>query len=495
MKGRVRSIDVPAQTKEQRAFGIEDMVREGYRLDSRQRRVLVIGSSVQRSCPTVSWLDDWPALADFDVVIINLKSLDRTTLVKLSRVDKDRLQRMRQQIYDCLMSKGEVYCILAPFMAFGSNIYYPDGSMEPEWSNLNWSPIGFTFTEVRGETVLLEGDIKFERYLRQVSGWECYLNPTASLNFVEDRLRRDNKLATNEEVFWQQIPLALNRYGKSLAASMCFGVRSLDDSGRDQKIKFISDYLHLLPPPTKLPIEQGIDLLIEEAKGLPAKTITPDWAELYRAPGEDHLEHKINELQRLIRNLEREQKKIFQAYRTLQSTRALLFERGDNLRRAVVDVLARIGFETKNFPTQTDLIVLKTRHGKMLLDIVGRSGQADVQDLQLLLKHAVFAQESDGKIWKGILVFNHYRLEDPTLDRACPFPADVLALAREMRLRLITSEGLYACFCRITQGSMLKSELEDRLLQGPGIIPLPVAEAKDEQPLLALLPETLTGQS
>jgi len=64
-------------------------------------------------------------------------------------------------------------------------------------------------------------------------------------------------------------------------------------------------------------------------------------------------------------------------------------------------------------------------------------------------------------------------------------------MAREMRLRLMTSEGLYACFCQIAQGSMLKSELEDRLIQGPGIIHLPVVETKSEQPSLSFLPTTL----
>lgn len=494
MIGRVRSINLTSQLKQQNDDGINEVSREFYRLDSRNRRVLVIGSQYERQVPTVGWLDEWPPLADYDVVIINLKSLDRTTLVKLSRVDKDRMKNMRQQLYELLMSKGEVYCILAPFMAFGSTIYDGDGHMEPEWSNLNWSPIGFTFTEVRGETVMLEGEVKFETYLRQVSGWECYLNPTASLKFIEEQLKRENKWNDDEEVFWQQIPLALNRYGKVLASSMCFGVRSLVNPGKDQKIKFISDYLHLLPPPTKIPIEQGIDMLIEEAKGMPAKTLAPDWADLYKLPGEEHLEHKINEAQRIIRAAEREQKKLFQAYRALQSTRALLFERGDNLKTAVVDVLKRMGFETKKYTIRPELLILKTRHGKMLLDIVGRSGPADSGDLQLLLKHAVFAQEDDGKIWKGILVYNHYRLNDPSQDRSSPFPAEVVTMAKEMHLRLITTEGLYASFCQIAEGSMLKQEFEDRLLQGPGIVRLPVVETKSQQPMLSFLPESLNEE-
>ncbi len=491
MKGRVHSISISTVAQEQREPTVTGISREFYRLDSRQRRVLVIGSPGQHAAQAVGWLDEWPSLADFDVVIINLQSLDHAMLVKLSRQDKDRLKRMRVQLFDLLMSRGEIYCIMAPFLAFGSTIYYPDGNSEPEWSNLAWSPIGVNFIEIRGETVHLEGESKFESYLRQVGGWEGYINATASLYFAEERLKEEGHLAEGEEVFWQQMPLALNRFGKPLAASVCFGVRAFEEQRQDYKIKFISDYLHLLPPPTKIPLEKGIDLLIEEAKGLPARTITPDWADLYALPGEDHLQQKINEAQKIIRNAEREQKRHFQAYRELLRTRALLYEHGQNLKLAVMDVFQRMGFSCKSYPAAGDLVVLATRQGKVLLDVVGRSGPADAGDLQLLLNHAVYAQEEDGKIWKGLLVFNHFRLNDPASDRSQPFPAQVAAMAREMRLGLMTAEGLYGAFCLVMQGSMLKEELENRLYQQTGWIQLPLAEIKRSQQHLAFLPETL----
>jgi len=492
MRGRVRfqnsfqlNIDRPLERR------VEEVVRDFYRFDSRQRRVLVIGSEKQRPVASVGWLDEWPDLADYDVVIINLKTLDRVTLVKLSRVDKERLTRMRSQLFDLMMSKGEIYCILAPFLAFGSYVYFPDGSMEPEWSNLNWSPIGFSFTEIRGETVKIEGDVKFEEYLRHVSGWDCYLNSTASLGYIEERLRREDKLKPGEELFWQSYPLAMNRYGKPLAASLCFGVRQQENRYGEPKIRFISDFLHLLPPPTKLSLEEGIDLLIEEAKGLPARTITPDWVELYHVPGEEQIEAKIDETVKRIKSAEREQKKLFQIYRELQRSKSLLFEHGDNLKRAVVEVLQRMGFTVKPYLAAEGLLVLQTRFGKMILEATGRSGPAQLEDLQLLLRHAAFAQEEDGRIWKGILIFNHYRLEDPSCERPAAFPAEVVARAREMRLGLITAEGLYACFCKVAKGSMLREEFEERLQQTVGIIHLPVVEPHHTQPMLRFAPPRL----
>lgn len=492
MRGRVRSQNMfqlsPEHNGERKP---EDLLRDGYRLDSRQRRVLVIGSTKARSVTCVDWLDEWPDLADFDIVIINLKTLDRVTLVKLSRVDKERLARMRAQLFTLLLSKGEVYCILAPFLAFGSYVNFPDGSMEPEWSNLNWSPIGFSFTEIRGETVQVEGETKFEEYLRQVTGWDCYLNSTAGLGYIEERLHRENKLKPGEEVFWQSFPLALNRYGKPLAASLCFGVRQQESKYGEPKIRFMSDFLHLLPPPTKLTVEEGIDLLIEEAKGLPAKTITPDWVELYHVPGEEQLESKIEDTVKRIKSAEREQKRLFQNYRELQRNKSLLFEHGENLKRSVADVLQRMNFEVKPYHPAPDLMTLSTRFGNMLLDATGRSGPAGPEDLQLLLHHAVFAQEEDGRIWKGILIFNHYRLEDPSCERPAAFPADVAVRAREMHFGLMTSEGLYAAFCQVVKGSMLREELEERLHRAHGIIHLPVVEPQHAQPTLAFSPPRL----
>lgn len=489
MQGRrVRSQIIAAPGQDRRT---EDLVRDFTRTDSRQRRVLVIGSDQPRNVASVGWLEDWPSLADFDVVIINLKTLDRVTLVKLSRVDKDRLNRMRSQLFDLLLSRGEIYCILAPFLAFGSYVYHADGSVEPEWSNLNWSPIGFSFTEIRGETVQVEGDVKFEDYLRQVAGWESYLNTTASLNYIEERLRQDNRLAEGDEVFWQSLPLAMNRYGKPLAASLCFGVRQIDRVTNEPRIRMLSDYLHLLPPTTKIPLEQGIDLLLEEAKGLPARTLTPDWADLYHVPGEDHLQLKLNELARRIKSAEREQKKLFQSYRELLRSKALLFEHGENLKRIVGEVLHRMGFAVKPHRGDTGLLVLYTRHGRMLLDVAGRSGPAERENLQVLVQHAAFAQEEDGRIWKGVLVFNHYRLDDPSTQRPAAFPREVVALARDLRFGLVTTEGLYATYCAVMRGSMLKEEFEDRLWRSAGIVPLPAAEIR---PVPALtIPFTLEG--
>jgi len=314
MQGRVRSQSLPRISSEAGAeMRVEEMTRDFYRLDSRRRRVLVIGSNQRRTVPCLGWLDELPNLADYDVIILNLQSLDRITLVKMSRVDKERLSRMRTQLFDLMLSGGEIYCILAPFLAFGSYLYFPDGSVEPEWSNFKWSPIGFSVTEIRGESIRVEEEVKFDEYLRQVGGWDGFLNSTASLNYIEERLNGEGKLESDEEVFWQSFPLALNRYGKPLAASLCFGVREREAEHEEPKIRFVSDSLHLLPPPTKMPVEQGIDLLVEEAKGLPAKSLAPPWADRYRIPGEEQLEQKINDAARRIRAAEREQKRCFRA--------------------------------------------------------------------------------------------------------------------------------------------------------------------------------------
>jgi len=428
--------------------------------------------------PCVGWLEDLPNLADFDVIILNLQSLDRISLVKLSRSDKERLLRMRAQLTDLLLSGGEIYCILAPFLAFGSYLYFPDGSMEPEWSNFKWSPIGFSLTEIRGETLRIEDEVKFDEYLRQVSGWDGYLNSTASLNYLEERLQQEGKLNPDEELFWQSFPLAMNRYGKPLAASLCFGIRQKEAEHEEPRIRFISDYLHLLPPPTRISLEQGLDLLVEEAKGLPAKSIAPPWTEAYRIPGEELLEQKINDAARRIKAAEREQKRFFHAHRELQRCKAVLYEHGENLRQVVADILRRMDFKVKPYASGPDLLVVQTRLGRILLDAAGRSGPAQPGDLQNLVRHAIFAQE-DGRIWKGTLVFNHYRLADPARERPAAFTAEVVNRARELRFSLVTAEGLYASLCAFLQGSMLREELEERLFRTVGILNLPAAEPEN----------------
>lgn len=489
---KIRPISISLETLEKR--GEKKTApggRDFYRLDSRERRILVIGSGQPRSVASVGWLDPWPALADFDVVILNLAGLDRFTLIRLSNIDKERLSRMRSEIFDLLLSNGEVYCLLSPFLAFGSTVYGPDGSAEPEWSNYQWSPLGFSTTEIRGESVLLEEGAKFEEYLRQVTRWDCYLNPSANVSYLEERLGREGQVGADEEVFWQSLPLALNRYGKAVAASLCFGVRQRD--AREDactKIRWVSDFIHLLPIPNRVTVEQGIDLLIEEARGLPARSLSPEWVQLYRVPGEKNLEQKLGETLRRIQAAEREQKQLFQMHRDLQRCKGLLFEHGENLKRILAEVFRRLGYAVRSYAPGTELLVVETRQGKLIVDAAGRSGPAQAEDLQLLLKYAIYAQEDDGRIWKGLLVFSHYRLDDPTQPRPPAFPPDVLRTAREMHLGLATAEGMFAAFCAIRQGSMLVEELTDRLLKTTGALELPSAEPESVQPSLHLtLPE------
>ena len=452
----------------------DELSRDFYRLDARERRILIIGSETKHSVTSLTWLEEWPKLTDFDVVVVDLSNLDRATLVRLSRQDKTKLVRMRDQLFELIFSKGEIYCILAPFLSFGSCLYFADGSLEPEWSNLKWSPLGFSLSQAKGEANLVEGEVEFEEYLSQVSEASVYINNTANLNYIKTRLQKEGRLSERQEVFWHSIPLAVNRYNKPLAASICFGVREKLVSGEDSRISYISDSLHLLPPPNKISVGQGIELLIEQIKGFPAQTLVPDWAELYAVPGEEKLAKQISDMTRKIKAAERAQKKLFQNYRALQKTKALLFERGDNLKRIAVEVFRRLGFSIKIYALEPRLLVLHTRYGDILLATAGRSGAAEAGDLQTLLKHTSYTQSEDEKVYKGILIFNHYRLQDPAQDRPLAFSAEVVSISREAKLGLLTAEGLYTIFCTMLKGSMLKEELEINLYQKAGIIFSPI---------------------
>lgn len=59
--------------------------------------------------------------------------------------------------------------------------------------------------------------------------------------------------------------------------------------------------------------------------------------------------------------------------------------------------------------------------------------------------------------------------------------------AREMRLGLATSEGLYAALCAYLQGSMLREELENRLYHTKGIVNLPASDPCHDRPALPFI--------
>lgn len=461
----------PSPAKPQRQVLAGTGSKEFYRLANREKRVLVVGAAYPHSARHVDWLGPWPNVSDFDAIIINLKTLDERTLIHLARQHPERMRTLRLVIFELLLQAGEVVVILAPPLAFGSTIYHANGVPEPEWSNYHFSPIGFGFLDIRGESIAVEPDQPFAFYLEQVKRWEGYLSGQAHLGFCEEALRRRKQLAPGEEVFWQMEPLARNRSGRAIAASLCFGVRSASGEMRMGTARMLSEAMHLLPPTYPLAVEEGIELILEEIKGVRAKTLAPEWAEVYELPGQARLKEKmaVNEQQR--KALDREQKALLQQFRRLQHMRGLLYEQDDALRHLARRAFQEMGLGVGLFAPCQELFVVETRLGKMIVDCVGRSGPSRVEDLALFQQYAIYAQD-DGRIWKSLLILNPFRLDDPWCGRCEALPAELQARAGEHSIGLLLAPFLYSAWLDISQGALLRENFEEQIYRENGTITL-----------------------
>lgn len=152
---------------------------------NRLLKILVIGSKGHRGATRcVDWRAPFPNIADFDVVIINLQTLDKDTLKAICdrtrqegryNVVDNRLSKMRDDIFELTRSRGQVYCILNRFLSSENVAVLSDGTSEPVYHNLQWCPVGFRLIETKPGDTKEDVNPNFRDYINHIKEWQYYI--------------------------------------------------------------------------------------------------------------------------------------------------------------------------------------------------------------------------------------------------------------------------------------------------------------------------------
>jgi hypothetical protein len=175
----------------------------------------------------------------------------------------------------------------------------------------------------------------------------------------------------------------------------------------------------------------------------------PSWVAdtRFRMPHEAELEVAIATTASSIEALQRQREALGQELQDAGACRALLYEQGRPLERAVVDALAAIGFSAKRHAegeSEFD-VVFEAPEGRCLGEVEGKDSKAiNIDKLSQLERNLQedFAREDVHEYAKGVLFGNAERLTDPEA-RGEAFTAKCLSAAKRAHIALIRTPDLF----------------------------------------------------
>ena len=461
-----------------------------------EKRILVISSEIGKlaSVKTVTWSEELPNIADFDVVIMDLVSLHSD--VENNRIKLNNLRSPNKEAVSKLIESGGELIVISypatrltqyvPESVSGQNTGVVCGVVpgtptkqltmpkSPHDNLYWWSPIPIKNILEKGSSVSVK-DTRFQEYIEQgIKKWYYYLE----LRKRQETFIPDSGYANCD--YWREYnvePIALNRYDKPIAASFTITIKAKPRyvfGESDARVISTSGPLIILPPPTECTIEESIRFFLAKLYGVALESVEPEWLQNYNVPGENELEEEIRSLEQKIEEDKREVEQKKKQMKDLTKFKKLLTEADDVLEEIVWETLEELGATVKrpDEPGKSDGKFTDYKGRKAVLEIKGKRGRKSIatEDVRQL-EQWVSEELAKGEDYKGILFGNPFR-EDPPEQRREPFPSDVRGFAEKRHQCIVTTVQLFEAFKRVKAGEMKAEAIFDKLMETDGVCEL-----------------------
>lgn len=459
-----------------------------------EKRILVISSEIGKlaSVKAVTWSEELPNIADFDVVIMDLVSLYSD--VENNRIKLNNLRSPNKEAVSKLIESGGELIVISypatrltqyvPESVSGQNTGVVSGVVpgtrteqftmpkSPHDNLYWWSPIPIKNILEEGSSVSIK-DARFQEYIEQgIKKWSYYLE----LRKRQETFIPDSGYANCD--YWRDYnvePIALNGYSKPIAASFSITVKAKPRYAfgeSDARVISTSGPLIILPPPTECTIEESIRFILAKLYGVALESVEPEWLQNYNVPGENDLEEEIRSLELRIEEDKREVEQKNKQMKDLTRVKKVLTETGDVLEEIVWETLEELGATVKSpdEPGKSDAKFTDYNGRKAVLEIKGRMKSIALDDVRQL-EQRVTDELAKGEDYKGILFGNPFR-EDPPEKRREPFPPNVRSFAKKRHQCIVTTVQLFEAFKRVKAGEMKAKAIFDKLMETDGVCEL-----------------------
>ena len=194
---------------------------------------------------------------------------------------------------------------------------------------------------------------------------------------------------------------------------------------------------------------KSIVALDKALKSSDESTPEPDWATgpTYALPAEKPLKESLLKIEQRLETALREKDNALAELDKAGSLRALLYEKGKPLERAIIEALKILGFSAEPFQNSDSEfdVVFESPEGRLIGEAEGKDNKAvNVEKLRQLSMniHEDLLRDDVHAPAKGVLFGNPFRLAPPS-ERAAPFTAKCETAAKSSSTALVPTPVLF----------------------------------------------------
>jgi hypothetical protein len=223
----------------------------------------------------------------------------------------------------------------------------------------------------------------------------------------------------------------------------------------------------------------GVDTSLRSATEL---TPAPEWSEIdqYALSAEAVLKAELLEAEERLAEAQKRKEEAADSLAEAGRLRALLYEKGVPLERAIIRALTILGFEAENYKdgeSEFD-VVFKSPEGRLLGEAEGKDTKAiNIEKLRQLSMniHEDLARDEVTTPAKPILFGNGYRLEAPP-KREVQFTEKCISSATASSTGLVSTADLFSVSKYVSDNadSDFATECRKALLEGVGLVKFPL---------------------
>ena len=395
--------------------------------------ILVIGDKNHGRAKCVDWMEEFPNIEEFDLVIIALNRLTQEIFDRIPR----KPASIAREIGTVWENGRSVWCIMEDVLrpsrpAGGPKAVY--GSLP---SNYDWLPLPIVVDKVKeGPTVQVVDSMaaeKFRPYLDKVRRWD--------LEIVDAGLQDRRILLA---------PIATNKSGKMISAAIVWSTS-------------VEAGILLLPKPTTCDTHEAIEVLIDIATG--EDRLESEWRDQIEIPGISTIDTEIMQHEGEFALVQKKINELKAKRQELEKYRDVFSVHEDPQIEAVKRTLQDMNIETERTPPKFPVDLLGKEIAVEVTSIADKIGTSSDAPFQLLR-----FREKYRKNEKVVLVANTYKREDPKVRKGkMDFTPEVLSMLAANSVCAMTSATLLDIWKLAKQD---KTKARKAILQGIGEVRL-----------------------
>jgi hypothetical protein len=450
--------------------------------EERQKKIAVIGATGSRyESPEVrvEWfpwnrLKKASNLADYDIVVINLLSLqDKVSL------DGDTLRKVLdiRTAQEVLRKSGGAFVVLGD-PRFSVKWRSAEGQQSAPF--LYWTGVEFAWDERDGDTVERYWQAShgaFKPFADALSRWNYSLeaarpNPEGFAEVWNVEFLRGRGYQPSVQID----TICHNSYGNDLVFSVShaeeeivrrYGVQVTGDK------ESLSGPIYFLPE-TEFSEEEALEFVLRDLCGADVSTPEPEWVAEYVAPGQEEVDHEIDDLEARIAGLIRDRDRKVEERAEVRTPLKLLYETGPKLEEAVQSVMESLGAEVERPREERNkedgwvTVRVGNEIFEGVLEVKGvKTKHFGFEGLRQITDWIHRGISSRRKKYTGIFVGNSSR-QDPPKRRSWPFSRNWVEEAEMYGYAAVLTRDLYALYLLDQTGRLDRDEFWRQLFSTKG---------------------------